>query len=128
MDPLDNTRETAQEVVSFAKKQGVDLEALRNDIAFQKDSRWIEVWRKDSLPGTGPVDEPLGTLHFAMQGPISRLPGTPRHADIPFYGSWSEAGTLESVEQAFGLVKAWLLDAKEVDDLPPRRVRRSGTG
>jgi hypothetical protein len=34
--------------------------------------------------------------------------------------------TFESITQAFELVKAWLLDGKEVDDLPQRRVRRYG--
>jgi hypothetical protein len=35
---------------------------------------------------------------------------------------------LESVERAFGLVKAWLLEGKEIDELPQRLVRRSGIG
>jgi hypothetical protein len=39
---------------------------------------------------------------------------------------WSEAGTFENLEQAFELVKAWLVDWKEVDDLPSRSARRYG--
>jgi hypothetical protein len=128
MDPLDNSRAVAQELVSLAQEQGVDLDPLRKDDVFIKDQRWVWFWRKDSLPGTGPADEPLGTLHYNMQGTISRLQGTPKQVDVAFRAVWSEAGTLESIEQAFGLAKAWLLEGKEIDELPARDVRRSGMG
>src|SRR5256885_1885675 len=82
-----------------AQQHGVDLGQLREDFAFMKDRRWIEVWRKDLLPGTGPADEPLGTLHYSMQGPISRLPNSLQQSVGAFQGMWSEAGTLESIEQ-----------------------------
>ena len=36
----------------------------------------------------------------------------------------SEAGIFENLEEAVALVKAWLLDGKEVDELPNRCVRR----
>ncbi len=126
MNPVDNFRATAQELVSFARQQQTDLEPLRKDFTFQKDRRWIDVWRKDSLPGTGPAEEPLGTLHYNMQGTISRLPSRLKGSAGAFRGAWSEAGTFENMEQAFELVKAWLLDWKEVDDLPSRSVRRYG--
>ena len=124
MDPVDNFRATAQELVSFAQQQGIDLESLRKDFTFQKDHRWIDVWRKDSLPGTGPANEPLGTLHYNMQGAISVLPSNLKGSAGAFRGAWSEAGIFENMEQAFELVKAWLLDRKDVDDLPTRSVRR----
>ena len=126
MNPVDNFRATAHELLSFARQQQTDLEPLRKDFTFQKDRRWIDVWRKDSLPGTGPAEEPLGTLHYNMQGPVSRLPSQLKGSAAAFQGSWSEAGTFETMEQAFELVKAWLLDGKEVDDLPSRSVRRYG--
>jgi hypothetical protein len=126
MNPVDNFRATAQELASFAQRQQTDLEPFRKDFTFQKDRRWIDVWRKDSLPGTGPAEEALGTLHYSMQGPISRLPSRLKGSADAFQGSWSEAGTFENMEQAFELVKAWLLDWKEVDDLPSRSVRRYG--
>jgi hypothetical protein len=126
MDPIENSRAVAHEVVSFAQEQGVDLEPIRNDDVFIKDRRWIWFWRKDSLPGTGPADEPLGTLHYNMQGTISLLPSRLKGSAGAFQGAWSEAGTFENLEQAFALVKAWLLDWKEVDDLPSRSVRRYG--
>ena len=126
MDPIDNSRAVANELVSLALDQGVDLEPLRKDDLFIKDRRWVWFWRKDSLPGTGPTDEPLGTLHYNMQGAISVLPGSLKRSADAFRGAWSEAGTFESMEQAFELVKAWLLDWKEVDELPSRSVRRYG--
>ena len=126
MDPVDNVRATAQEVVSYARQQGVDLEPLRNDSMFQKDRDGSILWRKDALPCSGPADEQEGTLHYNMQGAISVLPSSLKGAAGAFQGAWSEAGTFENMEQAFELVKAWLLDCKEVDDLPGRSVRRCG--
>ena len=109
-----------------AQQQGIDLRQFRKDFTFLNDRRWIDVWRKDSLPGTGPAHEPLGTLHYNMQGTISVLPSRLKGSAGAFRGAWSEAGTFEDMEQAFELVKAWLLDWKEVDDLPSRSVRRYG--
>lgn len=126
MDPVDNFRSTAQELVSFARQQGIDLEPFRKDFAFEKDHRYIDFWRKDELPGTGPANEPLGTLHYNMQGAISVLPNKLKDSAGAFRGAWTEAGTFESVAQAFAFLKAWLLDHKEVDDLPGRFVRRYG--
>ena len=126
MDPLESFRATAQELVVHAQQRGIDLGQFRKDYTFLKDRRWIDVWRKDSLPGTGPADEPLGTLHYNMQGAISVLPSSLKGSAGAFRGAWSEAGTFENMGQAFELVKAWLLDWKEVDDLPTRSVRRYG--
>ncbi len=53
MDPLESFRATAQELVAHAQQQGIDLGQFRKDFTFLKDRRWIDVWRKDSLPGTG---------------------------------------------------------------------------
>jgi hypothetical protein len=61
-----------------------------------------------------------------MQGPIAELPSRLRSSAGAFQGMWTEAGTFESMEQAYELVKAWLLDEKEVDDLPTRSVGRYG--
>ncbi|HTU92204.1 MAG TPA: hypothetical protein VMF69_19130 [Gemmataceae bacterium] len=126
MDPLVSFRATAQEIVSFARQRGIDLEPLRKDFAFQKDRRYIDCWRKDSLPGTGPAHEPLGTLHYNMQGAITVLPSQLKESASIFRGRWHETGTFENIEQAFELVKGWLVDWKEVDDLPSRAVRSYG--
>jgi hypothetical protein len=125
MDPVNNFRAIAEEIIAHGRQLGLDLEPVRKDFSFQKDSRWIDLWRKDSLPGTGPTNEPFGTLHYSMQGPLSK---PPKKFSGGHQGEWSEAGVLESMEDAFALVKAWLLDWKEVDDLPPRSPRRTGFG
>jgi hypothetical protein len=124
MDALPNSRAVARQLVHLAQEQGVDLEPLLNDDMFIKDRRWIWFWRKDSLPGTGPANQPLGTLNYNMQGAISVLPRCLERSASAFQGAWSEAGTFENLEQAFELLKAWLVDRKEVDDLPERCVRR----
>jgi hypothetical protein len=124
MDPLDNSRAVARELVSFAREQGVDLEPFCNEDMFIKDRRWIWLWRKDSSPGSGRPDEPLGILKYNMQGTISVVPNCLKESASAFRGDWSEAGTFEDIEQAFQLVKAWLLDWEEVDDPPSRSIRR----
>jgi hypothetical protein len=127
MEPVDNERATAQELVSYAYQQGVDLEGFRDDSLFQKGQRWIFLWRKrNALPWSGPAKEQDGILHYHMQGAISALPSVLKGANGTFQGAWYEAGTFEDLEQAFVLVKAWLLDWKEVDDLPGRFVNRCG--
>jgi hypothetical protein len=126
MDPVDNFRAAAQELISFARQRGIDLEPLRKDYAFEKEERYIDFWRKDELPSSGPANEELGTLHYNMQGAIAVLPNRLKESAHLFHGIWSEAGTFENMEQALELAKAWLLDGKEIDDLPKRCVRRSG--
>jgi hypothetical protein len=63
-----------------------------------------------------------------MQGVIWVLQDYLKLSADHFRGVWSEAGTFDDLEQAFELLKAWLIDRKEVDDLPPRHVRRAGIG
>ncbi len=124
MDPLHTFSSTAQELVSAAREHGIDLEPFRHDYSFFKSERFIYLWRKDALPGTGPASQSLGTLNYNMQGAVSVVPNCMKHSASLFKGSWNEAGALETIGQAVELVKAWLLEAKEVDDLPPRHTRR----
>jgi hypothetical protein len=124
MDPVENMRMTAGEIMGFARQRGIELESFCTDGHFQRDRRWIFLWRKDELPSSGPAHESPGTLHYNMQGAISVLPSCLKESASAFRGDWSEAGTFEDLEQAFELVRAWLLDRKEVDNLPARTVRR----
>lgn len=126
MDIVDNFRATAQELVCLAQRHGMDLEPVRKDFAFMRGQRYIDFWRKDELPGTGPANEEMGTLHYSMQGSIAVLPSVLKDSATTFRGGWTEAGTFDSIEQAFALLKAWLIDDKEIDDLPPRSIRRYG--
>jgi hypothetical protein len=61
-----------------------------------------------------------------MQGAIAALPRNLKGSADAFQGAWSEAGTFENLEQAVELVKARLLDCKDLDDLPSRSIRRYG--
>jgi hypothetical protein len=131
MDPVENIRATARELVSFAQQQGVDLRPYCTEGDFQKDPsqkdrRWIFLWRKDELPYSGPANIKEGTLQYNMQGAIAVLPDKLKGSAHIFQGMWTEAGALENIEQAFELVTAWLIDGTEVDDLPQRQVRRYG--
>jgi hypothetical protein len=126
MDPIENSRAVAQELVTYAAEHGVDLEPFRSDGHFQRGRRWIELWRKDALPCSGPADEEEGTLHYVMHGPIDLLPRKLKDSADAFQGAWTEAGTFENLEQALLLVKGWVLERKEVDELPDRCVRSYG--
>jgi hypothetical protein len=128
MDPAENHRAVAQEIISFGKQRGIDLEQLCTEGAFQKDRRWIYLWRKDELPWSGPANEPLGTLHYNMQGAIAELPYGLKGSTSAFQGVWSEAGTLESIERAFEFVTAWLINSNEIAHLPQRQTRRCEFG
>jgi hypothetical protein len=126
MNPIENSRMVAQELVAYAGQKGFDLEPLRQDSLFQKDQRWIYLWRRDQFPCSGPAEEKEGTLHYNMQGAIDVLPEKLKGSAGAFQGGWTEAGTFEDIGQAFELLKAWLLDREEVDNLPGRSVRRYG--
>ena len=107
---------TAQELVAFAKQRGVDLSSTCYDWAFLNEGRFISLWRKE------------GKVHYNMQGPINTLPERYKASASAFRGMWHEAGTLADLEQSFELLKAWLIELKEVDDLPKRSMRREGIG
>jgi hypothetical protein len=116
MNDLDSQEATVQELVAFAKQRGVDLSSISHDWAFLGNGRFISLWRKE------------GKIHYNMQGPVRRLPERYKASASAFHGMWTEAGTVTDLEEAFEFLKAWLIDRKEVDDLPQRYVRREGIG
>src|SRR5690349_8085292 len=120
MDPNDNHHGTANEIVAHAREQGVETLHFCKEGHFQIDGRWISFWRFDGLPYSGKAGEVLGTLHYNLQGAILKPPREFEEAGDQFLGEWSEAGTLNSLEQAFELLKAWLIDRTDVDELPKR--------
>lgn len=123
-----DTNAVAEELISIGEQQGLDLAPFCAEGFFQKDRRWIFFWRKDELPRSGRADEALGTLHYNLQGSIAALPGSMTDSASAFTGMWSESGTFENIEQAIELLGAWLLEGKEIDHLPERRVSRAGIG
>lgn len=76
----------------------------------------------DGLACSDPADELEGTLHYNMQGALSL--SQPVNADGEHQKVWSEAGVLETVDQAFELLKAWLVNEKEIETLPGRCAKR----
>lgn len=114
MNELESQAATVQELVAFAKQQGVDLSSIGDDWAFLNEGRFLLLWRKE------------GRIVYNMQGSVELLPEKMRASASAFRGMWHETGSLESIEQTFLFLKAWLLERKEVDDLPNRSVRSYG--
>lgn len=116
MNDLESQRATAHELVAFAKQRGVDLSSICQDIVFFNENRFILLWRKG------------GKVLYNMQGSIITLPERFKASASAFRGIWLEAGSLAGLAHAFEFLKAWLIDRKEIDDLPQRQVRREGIG
>jgi hypothetical protein len=116
MNDLESQMATAQELVTFAKQRGIDLSPTCYDWAFLAEGRFISLWRKE------------GEIHYNMQGPVATLPERYKASTSAFRGMWHEAGILADFEEAFEFLKGWLIDRKEVDELPQRSVRREGIG
>ncbi len=107
---------TAGELTSLAAQRGIDLAPLYASGSYLDDGRVIWFWRKDDV------------IHYSLQGKIDVLPRAYEASARAFRGMWTEAGTLSDLPEAFEFLKAWLIDRKEVDDLPQRYVRREGIG
>jgi hypothetical protein len=114
MDTLDSFQITAARIVEHALKQGADSSQLLHagSGAFQKENRWIEFWVKDD------------SLCYHLSGEISTPPALIAESRPSFQGIWDETGSLPDLEQAFQLLQAWLVEWKEVDELPDRFLRR----
>ena len=113
---FESMQATAQELISLAAQQGVDLVPLYDSGTFLHDDRIIWFWRKS------------GVVHYSLQGKVEVLPLKYQASADAFRGMWDEAGTVADLEEAFEFLKAWLIDRKEVDDLPYRYVRREAIG
>ena len=114
MNDLESQLATAQELVSLGREHGFELDTVCYDWAFLSGDRFLCMWRRNEV------------VHYNLQGDVGELPMQYEESATAFRGAWTEAGTVEDIGQAFDLLKAWLLDRKEVDDLPPRSVRRCG--
>jgi hypothetical protein len=66
------------------------------------------------------------TFHEAKQrGEIGKIPSQFAASQASFRGVWDEAGSITDLQEALELVRSWLLEAKEVDELTGRTIRRS---
>jgi hypothetical protein len=116
MNDLESQQATARELISLAQQRGIDLSPIGYDWAFLNEGRFLSLWRKE------------GKIHYNLQGKVDVLPEKMKDSAALFRGLWVERGAFESIDQAFAFLKAWLLDCKEVDDLPSRSVRSYGIG
>jgi uncharacterized protein YodC (DUF2158 family) len=105
---------TALELLAMARERGIDLDSLCNHYAFSGEKRYVSFWRKTKN----------GAVYYNLQGSIAVLPAVLKGSESAFRGAWSEAGCLEDIDQAFALLKAWLLELREVDELPMRYITR----
>ena len=88
--------------------------SVLKQLIFEKEGRSIFLWRRGE------------SIHYNMQGRITVLPTAFRESASVFRGMWTETGAVANFEQALALVKAWLLERAEVDELPQRRTSRRG--
>jgi hypothetical protein len=114
MDFLESRREAAERLERYAAAQGTDLGPFRDEHdIFSHRQRWIDFW----LEGA--------TVGYHLRGEIGKLPGQFAASQAAFRGVWDEAGSINDLQQALELVRSWLIDAKEVDELTGRMIHRS---
>jgi uncharacterized protein YodC (DUF2158 family) len=102
------------ELIALARKNGIDLDSLWGHYAFSAKNRCIWFWQKTRK----------GAVYYNLQGSISVLPEVLKGSESAFRGVWTEAGCLENINHAFTFLKGWLIDLKEVDELPKRYTIR----
>jgi hypothetical protein len=106
-------KETSKQIISIALEKGEDVSPLCDEYGvFESSKRWIEFWVKDD------------SLGYHLSGEISTPPAQIAESRPSFQGIWDETGTIPNLEQAFELLRAWLLEGKEIDELPDRSIRR----
>src|SRR5438105_4980933 len=99
---------------ALALSRRSDLASQCKSDAFCREGRYISFWRKH------------GVVAYSLQGPVAVLPTEYQASAVDFQGMWTEAGTVENIEQAYDLLVSWIFENKEVVELPARAVRRNG--
>jgi hypothetical protein len=114
MDLLESRREAAERLQRYAATRGVDLVPFRDEHdVFSSRKRWIDFWLDAAAVG------------YHLRGQIGKLPRQFAACQSSFRGVWDEAGSVNDLHQALELLRSWLIDAKEVDELTGRMVHRS---
>jgi hypothetical protein len=114
MDFLESRREAAERLLSFAVTQGADLALFRDGYdVFTNRKRWIDFWLEGDKVG------------YHLRGEIGKLPTQFATSESSFRGIWDEAGSINDLPQALDLLRSWLIDGKEVDELGGRTIQRS---
>lgn len=113
MDFTESMKALAERIVNFASGNGCDLSSFRDDYGvFENQKRRIEFWTKEEA------------LRYHLSGEIEDLPKQFAESQSSFRGFWDESGSIDDLGQAFHLLCSWLLEAKEVDELPHRTIHR----
>lgn len=104
---------TSKQIVAIASAYNVDVRPICNEYGvFESRKRLIEFWFKDD------------SLRYHLSGEISIPPAEIGPNNRSFQGIWDETGSIPDLEQAFQLLRAWLVECKEIDELPDRTVLR----
>ena len=67
-------------------------------------------------------------IRYNLQGQVLVLPAAFKDSLSAFRGHWHETDSFDRIAEAADFVKAWVVDERELDDLPPRRVRSRAIG
>ncbi len=114
MDFLETRREAAVRLLRYAANQGADLTPFHDEHdIFSHRRRLIDFWLEQD------------TLGYHLRGEIDKLPSEFVGSRSSFRGVWDEAGSIKDVQQAWELLRSWLIDGKEVDELTDRMIHRS---
>jgi hypothetical protein len=114
MDYLESRRETAERLLRYAAAQGVDISSFRDEFdVFSNRRRCIDFWVEGDAFG------------YHLRGEIDKLPTPFAASQTSFRGVWDEAGSIDDLPQALELLRSWLIDGKEIDELTARRTHRS---
>jgi hypothetical protein len=114
MDFLESRREAAERLQRYAAAQGTDIGRYRDEHdVFSNRQRWIDFWLEDA------------TVGYHLRGEIGKLPSQFATSQSSFRGVWDEAGSINDLPQALELLRSWLIEAKEVDELTGRMIHRS---
>lgn len=114
MDFLESRREAAERLQRYAADRGTDLAQFRDEHdVFSARKRWIDFWLENAAVG------------YHLRGEIGKLPSQFAASRSSFRGVWDEAGSVRDFPQALELLRSWLIDGKDVDELAGRTVHRS---
>ena len=115
MNELDSMFHQAQALISYASSQGIDITQYCNCGQFAYQGRYIRFWSGS-----------FSTIKYMYQGGIQQIPSIFKGSESCFRQMYSETGEVETVEQAFQLMQAWLIDSLEIDHLPGRSIKSQG--
>ncbi len=113
MDFLESRRAAAERLHRYAAAHGTDLAPFRDEYdVFSNRQRWIDFWLDGAAVG------------YHLRGEIHKLPARFATSQSSFRGVWDENGSIEDLQQALDLLRSWVIEAKEVDELTGRKIHR----